>query len=262
MADGLPQLTDEELEICAKAERGEITRREAFRLMRVKIPDKKDYLVSPEVISSLDLVYVGFHPFREEPIQGVELLESDYISGRVLSTRRLELSELSDLCIFAGIMEEYDDKLGYFPTPVFSFGIPENTREHPDKEVETYQGLLIHSVENNIMRLKSYFSSRVDVRDGSASIYAGQGDHIYTVKFDPVKFDPNKQLFFMRSPNGRIYRDGVINLRFDESWNSPEERMPEFALVYDNLKELKNSSYWAICTSRNGVMKKYNQHLL
>lgn len=76
MADWLPQLSQEQLEICRRADAGEISRQEAFELMfgRENCLREEDYLLSEEIVNKLDFVYVGAPPFRDNPIKGIEVL--------------------------------------------------------------------------------------------------------------------------------------------------------------------------------------------
>lgn len=211
------------------------------------------------VIDSLDFVYFSVFNksrIREQEIKSVETLRSLDGGNSYQTDVSFSLDQLGNLVIFAALLTE--NKLANLPIPVFSFGTPVNGKAHPDKSIQTYQGLLPYAIsDKGALQLYRTWESRIDLENGSASSYIGQGENIDAVIFEtPVLFQPSKRLIAFRSPNRSLNLESLAKWEIEENGANQQ-----YSIVYENLEALKQGRNWALNRRYTGIELAENTHL-
>lgn len=149
---------------------------------------------------SLDLVLVQSPNVPQPRIRGVSYQGRPY--------------EGNDVVIFGAVLARSNIS-GRFPSPLLRFGPP---KEELFDGKKRYLGLQAGKVsDDGCLPLEKVWESTVTVYSSGPSIYAGQGNHFDAVLFsEPLPFDPEKELLFARSPNGKIMLDRLHTENFEE----------------------------------------------
>lgn len=207
----------------------------------VNITINMQEIIENTLISELDFVYIG------------EMHSNPRIITKIHYGNR-EISGFEDVWIFAAFLAPHP-RTQYFPIPLISLGKPKRT-SFP--EYMRYDGGLPGKLADGILEVNpGMFESSIDqYPDGKAYVYSGLMNWIKGYVFEePLRFDPNKELFFMRSPNKTLKMESILSESFREKENT---ELLSYSLVYDNLHQLKTNHRWAV-----GVpfFKYKNMHL-
>ena len=179
--------------------------------------------------------------------------------SEIVKKMEREDKTLDELFIFGAILEP---GLGDFAAiPVFCLG---KRPEGKDIRLEgknmgdlrlrytSYQGLSpINTSDDSLIIINQNEGvGRIDVYpDGKADVYFGGArtpSHADAVMFDQlVPFDLEKRLILARSPNGSMSFDALHSLELSEG-----NGKFEYALIYDNVKQMREDRTWAINTPR------------
>ena len=147
-----------------------------------------------QLFESMDIVWVESPNFPQARIKGV--YHND-------ERKLYEGKDLESLLVFGAVLAR-NNISGRYPSPLLSFGLP---KQELFEGRQRFRGLQSGKVsEDGYLPVAEIWESVVDVHEsGPPTVYTGQGDHIDAVLFSqPLPFDPEKELLFARSPNGKF----------------------------------------------------------
>lgn len=162
--------------------------------------------ISYNELDSLDLIVSA--PFL--PKDRISNIESVFLHCPFQNHRDLSGEEISRLKLFALQTS--------FPAINSYWSIGEKTEESDYIQNLFLQYGKRYGINKGRLRLGTYEGLGYEINKKNNSVYIGGGYHANVLLLErPLNFDPNKELFFVRNPNGKIKLEGLANAKVAEA---------------------------------------------
>lgn len=189
--------------------------------------------ITPDIIKTLDIIYATGGSRNLGSLDGVLIKGHD-------SKLETILRPIKDPRIIGAVLAP-NPYNGYFPSPVFSDGeLNPETINFGERSVKRWRGLHASSIQNRYLTITHQFEGEIDIEEnGEGSVYIGLGETIPAIVFaEPLKFDPKKQLTYVRSPNGSRTFKALHTQELREN-----NLIEKYSLIYEELTNLRTGKF-------------------